>query len=319
MALRFLPDGVENAANRDRIADAADVLGGSCTATPEGRLIAVENAPQAGDVYGRQPLRGTATLVLGNERRGVSRAMLAAAAETVVIPTASRTITTLNVAAAAAVAGWYILHGSGPQARATHPASRRPAVLLSGDDHVEVGSSLRSAAAFGITELFLDDRGASWFEGPHAQRREARAAARWHKNPLRVHRAPPGLAERFDEIVVITPGQPGQPGRPLRRQRLTRGRRQLVVIGEAPEQVEATAGSRTQLTTLGLGLLRCHTERPPLRLWASIALAEIARQAGRPPAQQPAPSPRPPTYDRDLRFAADGDLLILDPDLLLSY
>jgi len=312
MALRFLPDGVENAANRDRIADAADVLGGSCTATPEGRLIAVENAPQAWPVYGRQPLRGMATLVLGNERRGVSRAMLAAAAETVVIPTAPRTITTLNVAAAAAVAGWYILHGSGPQARATHPASRRPAVLLSGDDHVEVGSSLRSAAAFGITELFLDDRGAGWFDGPHAQRREARAAARWHKNPLRVHRALPGLAERFDEIVVISPGQPG---RPLRRQRLTRGRRQLVVIGVAPEQVEATAGSRTQLTTLGLG----HPERAPLRLWASIALAEIARQAGRPPAQQPAPSPRPPTYDRDLKLAADGDLLILDPDLLLSY
>lgn len=312
MALRFLPDGVENAANRDRIADAADLLGGSCTASPEGHVIAVENAPQASDVYGRQPLRGPATLVLGHERRGVSRAMLAAATETVVIPTASRTITTLNVAAAAAVAGWYILHGSGPQARAAHPASRRPTVLLSGDDHVEVGSSLRSAAAFGISELFLDDRGACWFDGPHAQRREARAAARWHKNPLRVRRAPPRLADGFDEIVVISADQPG---RPLRRQRLTRGRQQLVIIGVPPEQVEATAGGRMQLATLGLG----HTKRPPLRFLASIALAELARQAGRSPAPRPAPSPRQPTYDRDLKLAAGGELLTLDPDLLLSY
>jgi hypothetical protein len=312
MALRFLADGVENPANRERIADAANLLAGSCTDTPDERLVAVENAPQASEVYGRQPLRGTATLVLGNERRGLSRAMLAAAAEVVVIPTASRTVTTLNVAAAAAVAGWYVLHGSGPQARASRPASRRPSVLLSGEDHVEVGSSLRSAAAFGLTEVFLDDRGAAWFHGPHAQRREARAAARRHKNPLRVRRYPPGLASGFDEIVAVTPWEPG---RALRRQPLSRGRRQLVVIGMPPAELEATAAGRIRVATLGLR----QAERAPLRLVASIALAEIARQAGRPSGARRVAVPRHPPYDRDLRLVADGDQLMLDADLLLSY
>jgi tRNA(Leu) C34 or U34 (ribose-2'-O)-methylase TrmL len=312
MVLRFMADGVENAANRERIADVANLLAGSCTDRPGGRLIAVENASQASDVYGRQPLRGTATLVLGHERRGVSRAMLAAAAEVVLIPAASRTVTTLNVAAAAAVAGWYVLHGSGPQARASRPARRRPSVLLSGDDHVEVGSSLRSAAAFGLSEVFLDDRGAGWFEGTHAQRREARAAARRHKNPLRVHRYPPGLAARFDEVIVI---DPWQPGRALRHQPLARGCRQLVVIGMPPQELEATAAGRIRLAALDLR----RAERAPLRVVASIALAEIARQAGRPSGAGPTRVPRHPPYGRDLKLVSDGDLLMLEPELLLSY
>jgi SpoU rRNA Methylase family len=312
MGLKFLAEGVGNPANRQRIADAADLLGGSCTDAPDGALIAIENTPLASDLYGRRPLRGTATLALGHEQRGVSRAMLAAAAETVVIPTASRTVRTLNVAAAAAVAGWYVLHGSGPQARASHPARRRPAVLLSGDDYVEVGSSLRSAAAFGLAEVFLDDTSATWFDGPHAQRREARAAARRHKNPLRVRRASPGLAAGFDEIVVISPGLHG---RPLRQQPLARGRRQLVVIGVPPPHPEVTAADRVQVATLGLR----QADSAPLRLVASIALAEIARQVGRPASGKPVPARRPPVYELDVDLVADGELLMLDPDLLLSY
>jgi hypothetical protein len=253
------------------------------------------------------------TLALGHERRGVSRAVLAAAAETVVIPTWSRTVTTLNVAAAAAVAGWYVLRGSGPQARAAHPSRRWPAVLLSGDDHVEVGSSLRTAAAFGLREVFLDDRGAGWFDGPHAERREARAAARWHKNPLHVRRAPVSFTAGFGEIAVITPSGPGQP---VTRERLARGHRQVVVIGLAPEQVQAAApGRRIRVATLGLQEAACS----PLRLAASIALAEIARQAGRPAARQPAPVSRWPAYERDIKLATGGELLVLDPAVLLAY
>src|SRR5262249_29674308 len=160
----------------------------------------VENTATARPVYGRSPARGTVTLAVGNERRGLSRELLVTAAETVIIPTLSRTVRTLNVAAAAAVAGWYIARGSRGQAQPRHPERRRPAVLISGDDHVEVGSSLRSAAAFGHQQVFLEDRGAGWFDGDHHQRREARAAARRHKNPLRVRRALTGLPARFDEV-----------------------------------------------------------------------------------------------------------------------
>jgi tRNA G18 (ribose-2'-O)-methylase SpoU len=310
--LSFLADAVENPANRQRIADAARLLGGSCVAAADGRLVAVENTPQARPVYGRPPLRGPATLALGHERRGLPRATLAAATETVVIPTASRTVTTLNVAAAAAAAGWYVLRGSAPQPRAAHPAHRLPAVLLCGDDHVEVGSSLRSAAAFGLREVYLAGGGAGWFDGPHAQRREARAAARRHKNPLHVRRAPPGFLAGFDEVVLVAPSAPG---RDLPRQPLTRGRRQAVVIGAEPQALEALCGDRLRVATLGLEPVPC----PPLRLVASITLAEIARQAGRPTTPGPALARRGPAYERDLKLAADGELLILDPEILLGY
>jgi tRNA(Leu) C34 or U34 (ribose-2'-O)-methylase TrmL len=310
--LRFLATAVENPGNRQRIADAADLLGGSCTAQAHGRLIAVENSPGARPVYGRPPLRGPATLALGHERRGLAPATLAAADETVVIPAVSHAVTTLNVAAAAAVAGWYVLRGSGPQARVAHPDRRYPAVLLSGDDHVEVGSSLRSAAAFGLREVFLDDRGAGWFDGPPARRREARAAARRHKNPLHVRRASPGLADGFEEVIVV---EPAGPGRALARQPFARGRRQLVVIGAAPRQVASLPPGRLLVATTGLR----EVAHPPLRLVASIALAEIARQVGRPPPGRPPPAPRRPAYERELTLAAEGELLVLDPEVLLAY
>jgi hypothetical protein len=139
--LTLLADGVENPANRERIAEAAALLGGQLCASVLGRLIAVENTPTASSVYGRRPARAAITLAVGNERRGVSRRLLAAAGETVVIPTLSRTVSTLNVAAAAAVAGWYVSRGSGGQARRPHPECRRPMVLISGVESSTTSSS----------------------------------------------------------------------------------------------------------------------------------------------------------------------------------
>jgi hypothetical protein len=310
MELRLLCDGVENPANRAQIATAARLLGGSCVELCEGRLLAVENSPGARPIYGRRALRDTATLVLGNERRGVSRATLAAAQETLVIPAHSRSVRTLNVAAAAAVAGWYVLRGSGEQARSRRPDKRLPAVLLSGTDHVEVGSSLRSAAAFGLSEVWLEDLGASWFGGEHGRRREARAAARRHKNPLRVRPGAPAIAERFEEVVVVVPHGEGGP---LARERLAHGARQLVVIGADPQQVGAYA-ENVRIATLGLA-----PGPAPLRIVASIALAEIARQVGaaiRPP---PAARPRAPVYERELTLGIDDEDLLLDPEQLLEF
>ena len=311
--LRLLCDGVENPGNRERIETAAQLLGGACVESCEGRLIAVENAPDARSIYGRRPLRETVTLALGNERRGLSRATLAAAAETIVIPAQSRSVRTLNVAAAAGVAGWYVLRGSGEQARARHPRKRLPAVLLSGADHVEVGSSLRSAAAFGLDDVFLEDLGASWFAGEHGRRREARAAARRHKNPLRVRPGSPAIAERFEEVVAIVAGGDGTP---LSRARLARGPRQLVVIGAEAERVVASAAD-ARVVTLGLA-----AGRPaPLRIVASIALAEIARQVGSGLAPVPPARGRAPRYEDELTpaVADDADVLWLSSETLLDY
>ena len=311
MTLTLLADGVDNPANLARIHDAARLLGVSCSASTIGRLIAVENASGARDIYGRRPLRGDATLAVGNERRGLSRRLLAAADEVVVIPTQSRTVTTLNVAAAAAVAAWYVLRGSGPQGRARRPEARRPSLLIAGEDHVEVGSSLRSAAAFGFHEVLLDDRGAGWFGGSSAVRREARAAARRHKNPLRVHRATLDIATRFAEIVLVTPSGPGTP---LQRENLTHGSRQLVVVGASPNEIDANATTRARVATLGLEPVTS----APLRLTASIILAEIARQVGR-RHPTPGPPPRGPRYEKALVPMPAGEVLLVDLSELLAF
>jgi hypothetical protein len=108
---------------------------------------------------------------------------------------------------------------------------------------------------------------------------------------------------------------PWGPGRPVSRERLARGRRLAVVIGLAPEQVQAPPATRIRIATLGLRPTGC----APLRLIASIALAEISRQAGRPAERGPAPTPRWPAYRREVKLAAAGELLILDPAELLGY
>ena len=228
-----------------------------------------------------------------------------------VIPTQSRTITTLNVAAAAAVAAWYVLRGSGSQGRTKRPESRRPALLIAGDDHVEVGSSLRSAAAFGFHEVLLEDRGAGWFDGSSGVRREARAAARRHKNPLRVHRATLDYAARYEQIVFVTPSGPG---RPLQREGLTHGNRQLIIVGASLKELGASATDRARVATLGLETV----QSVPLRLTASIILAEVARQVGR---RHPVPglAGRFPRYEKALEPVPAGDALLVELSDLLAF
>ncbi|MFN7972999.1 MAG: TrmH family RNA methyltransferase [Acidobacteriota bacterium] len=312
MTLSFQADGVENPANLARIEGAARLLGGVCSSEVLGELIAVENARGARSIYGRKPLRGDATLALGNEKRGLSHRVLSEAAETVAIPTESRTVTTLNVAAAAAVAGWYVLHGSGPQARGGQTEKGRPVLLAIGDDHVEVGSTLRSAAAFGFQDVLLDDRGAGWFDGPSGARREAMAAARRHKNPIRVYEGALDVAARFEQVVFLLPS--GHEGS-AQRERLAHGRRQLIVIGGGAADLAAMDPERTRVASLGLEPV----ERPPLRLVASILLAEISRQVGR-----RLPPPRrevrvPPAYDMALLLEPGGRSIAVDQSELLAY
>jgi tRNA(Leu) C34 or U34 (ribose-2'-O)-methylase TrmL len=312
LTLTIFADGVENPANLARLDDVARLLGITCSQEVDGRLIAVENSVNARPIYGRRPLRERATLALGNERRGLSVRTLERADETLVIPTESRTVRTLNVAAAAAVAGWYVLRGSGPQAHARRPEVRRPALLIVGSDHVEVGSSLRSAAAFGFRDVLLDDRGAGWFEGSAATRREARAAARRHKNPLRVHRATLADVERFDDVLVVL--EFGEQI-PLQSKRLAGGRRQLVVVGLGADDVDNLPAASIEVASLKLAA----AVRAPLRFVASIALAEIARQVGRRRREPPGVRIPSPKYEAAVKLQTPEDVLLVDPSRLLSY
>lgn len=176
---------------------------------------------------------------------------------------ASRAVDTLNVAAAAAVA-LHALTGRGsdrPAQQRADPAARRPRLLLVNDQpgpdgSAELGSALRSAAAFGWSEALVDDP--AWFTGDRAERASGRAAARQAKSPLRVRAA---LAVAGQATVHVRPAGDAPP---LHRLDLARPELVLVIGGAGP--ADASLG-------LEPGPAR-------LRLIASIALAEVARQVG---------------------------------------
>lgn len=115
-------------------------------------IVAFENLDGADSVYGFRLGGGTApAVVLGNERRGLAEDVLASAHNVVQIPMVSRRLNCLNVAAAAAVALYYLSRGGGGKLQfRSQPNKRRPELLLMGAaDHVELGSAIRSAGAVG--------------------------------------------------------------------------------------------------------------------------------------------------------------------------
>ncbi|MGH3489441.1 MAG: hypothetical protein ACRDP8_16245 [Actinopolymorphaceae bacterium] len=75
----------------------------------------------------------------------------------------------------------------------SQPRKRRPELfIVGGADHVELGSAIRSAGAFGWERAILDDRAGAWFGSPRAVRTEGRAAARSYRNPIKLMPAKPG-------------------------------------------------------------------------------------------------------------------------------
>src|SRR5581483_859002 len=99
--------------------------------------------------------------------------------------------------------------------------------LVGGADHVELGSAIRSAGAFGWSSLFVDDRAGVWFGGDHSIRTEGRAAARRAKNPIKLVPATAAPGQGFDEAIVVTAASDGIP---LHRAALAGGSRQLIVV-----------------------------------------------------------------------------------------
>jgi hypothetical protein len=246
----------------------------------------VENAPGAGSVFTTRLPAGRPSIVVGNERRGI-RADLMAAATSVQIPTAGRGVNTLNVAAAAAVALYYLLGATGRRSpRSSRPEAHRPSVLLVGpDDHVEAGSALRTAAAFGWLTVGLDDRHKVWFGTPRPMRTEGRAAARSHRNPLRVVPFRDGALAAYERVIVCGPRVAGPP---LHRVDLTGSRTAIVIPDTDCEEGDA----RVEVPGPG----------SRYRLVASIVLAEVARQLGLRPAARPR------------RFAYESTLALVSPD-----
>ncbi|MGI5239472.1 TrmH family RNA methyltransferase [Dactylosporangium sp. CA-139066] len=320
--VRLVGDGVENPANAEALVAAAAMFGvaygfrdergllagvskvgtEALLATP---IVAVDNADGAESVYRRGSLHSAASIVVGNERKGIRPDLLRAAARTVCIPMPGRGVNTLNVATAAAVALYYLGGASGRRTvRGPRPESQRPGVLLAGPrDHVEAGSSLRSAAAFGWTSVGLDDRDKVWFGTPRPVRAEGRAAARSHRNPLRV--VPGGGVQGYTRVIVCTEDADGPP---VHRTDLT-GAGTLLVVPDG--DFDAPAGA--QFARVGAA-----GAAGRYRFLTGIVLAEAARQLGpRPEGSAGRPPRRGLSYRSELGLDAAGDLV--EPWELLEY
>jgi hypothetical protein len=320
--VRLIGDGVENPANAEALVAAAAMFGVACGFRDErGRLpgvstvdtatllaaplVAVDNAEGAESVYRCGNIHNGTSIVVGNERRGIRGDLLRAAARTVHIPMPGRGVNTLNVATAAAVALYYLAGARGRRTvRKTQPESQRPGVLLAGPrDRVEAGSSLRSAAAFGWASVGLDDRDKVWFGTPRPVRAEGRAAARGHRNPMRV--VPGGGVLGYTRVVICTEDADGPP---VHRADLT-GPGTLLVVPDG--DWEAPPGAQF-----------VRVEAPGTagryRFVTGIVLAEAARQLGpRPEGSAGRPPRRGLSYRSDLALDAPGDLV--EPWELLEY
>lgn len=336
MTLTLVGDGIENPWNARAMLHAAAMFGADCRfrdrvglagawraagleeAPPlVGRdelvatyrpLIALDNVPGASDIYGfPTPPGPSPALVAGNERRGLAHDIVSTAHAAVQIPMASRTLDTLNVAAASAVALYYLARGGGGRLQTSvHPRKRRPELfIVGGPDHVELGSTIRSAGAFGWERIILEDRAGAWFERDRVTHAEGRAAARHHRNPIRLVPAKPSAQYAFEEVCVVTVRGEGVP---LHRANLAHGPRQALVIpDESAVDVACEPWDR-----LGRIVRFVHLDLPRqdfayhLRLIASIILAEAARQVSQRPRGAPArPASRPPVYDASLTILMD--------------
>ena len=273
--------------------------------TSHPRIIAFDNLRGAKEVYGFFAGNNPA-VVVGNERRGLSHEFRLLATDAVQIPMVSKQINCLNVAAASAVALHYLCRVKvGPMAKVTNPQNRRPEVLFLGaGDHIELGSAIRSAAAFGWRRAFIEDRWQLWFGCDRITRSEGRAAARRGRNPIRLVPCSPEASHSFPEVTIVTTLHRGVP---LQRTNLAHGSRQLVVIPDE-SQIQIT---EEEWERLGREVQFAHLSQPvekftyQYRLVATVALAEVSRQVGSRPPRHPSQKRWAPVYDRALEIASE--------------
>lgn len=274
-------DHIENAGNADCLRSAAAMFDWSCGFIGADGLgvdelvrcgvpiIAIENTSDAEDIFKYRPPDGAVAIVVGNERKGISRELLRLADRVVQIPIRSTRLNCLNVAAAASIALYRLAQQSKRIATRGGRSRDRPAIVFAGvTDAIELGSAIRSAGCFGWDTVHLADRDCVWFDTDRVTRSLGRGAARRARNPIRVL---PIADEPFDEVCVIG----NAAGEPLRRADLAHGGRRLVVLGDDGALDLARFAPRVRRIQL-----EASPGPHPFRLTTSIALAEIARQLG---------------------------------------
>lgn len=337
-------DGIENPWNARTLIDAARMFGSTCYFRDRKRLadsfrkmdssqtiqlvshdqvvqkyspvIALENLENAADLFAFKLAPSTnPVLIVGNEKYGISYDMRSAAEYVIQIPMTGPTLNTLNVATAAGVALFYLSAGIGARMPVrAHPQRRRPELLfVGGGDHVELGSAIRSAGAFGWERIFLDDRQKIWFGCDRVTRSEGRSAARRGRNAIRLVPTRQDSNFAFKEVLVVT----RETGLPLQKADLAEGHNQLIAIpDESSIDIHREdwhkMAARVQYVKIEVP---AETYNYHYRLFASIALAEVSRQVGqRLPARVPGRIKQGRVYDSTLAvlLSQKGELVLLD-------
>jgi hypothetical protein len=327
--IALVGDGIENPANARIMKNAAAMFGAralfrdtkglegefdritsGAALTTYPRIVACDNLPNAKSIYGFNAGREFA-LAVGNERRGLSHEFSELATDVVEIPMHSRRVNCLNVAAASAVALYYLCGSRvGSMAVCNDPSRRRPEILFQSPcDHFEFGSAVRSAAAFGWNRAFIEDSHAVWFNSDRTVRAEARAAARRGKNDILLI---PQNNSRYDRISVVSIQNDGAP---LQRLNLAGGSRQLVVFPDESGSLETDWKRFGRSVEFARVELPEHSFNYHYRLIATIGLAEIARQVGVRAFKAP-PAPRRPAYEFALEAGEPSGELISFEELL---
>src|SRR5215212_8454116 len=259
--ITLVGDGIENPGNARTMIHAAGMFGGDCRFRDRSGLaagwheclapaeelkllsadelracyspvVALDNLDGAAVIHGFPLKPGPRpAVVAGNERTGIARDIQALADCAVQIPLVSRRLNCLNVAAASAVALYYLSRGSDQKLQTrSRPEQRRPELIMIGaSEHVELGSAIRSAGAFGWDRVLVDDRAGVWFGCDRATHAEGRAAARRQRNPIHLVPTAPDRRYLFEEVCVITTRRTGVP---LQRAHLARGAQQLIAIAD---------------------------------------------------------------------------------------
>ncbi len=278
-------------------------------------VLALENWKNVQVLYGYElQANAHAAVVAGNERQGISREMASVSTHAISIPMISKRLNCINVAAASAVALYYLSYGlRGRMQIRSEPQKKRPEIIfIGGTAHAELGSAIRSAAALGWNRIFIEDRSNVWFGCDRVTKSEGRAAARRGRNPIRLVPCQPDHRYLFREAVVVTSKNLG--GSSLPKVDLSRGAQQVVIIADESQiDVESENWQRVaEKITFGQIEIPAHSFHYHYRHLASIALAEISRQVGQKALWKP--TKQDPIYESSLLLMSQekGEAVFLE-------
>jgi tRNA G18 (ribose-2'-O)-methylase SpoU len=145
-------------------------------------VLGLENWKNAQVLYGYElPDLARCAVIAGNEREGISREVATIATQAIIIPMISKRLNCINVAAASAVALFYLTYGlRGRMQVRSEPQKKRPEILLvGGTEHAELGSAIRSSAAFGWNRIFIEDQFNVWFGCENNKIRRSCSGTSW--------------------------------------------------------------------------------------------------------------------------------------------